>query len=263
MNKILFFTSLLFLLFGNSGCNNDAATTSNATLNVAVAANMQFAMKEIEKAFETNHNLDINVILGSSGKLTTQIKQGAPYDLLLSANMKYPETLYKEGHAVAPPKVYALGSLVLWTLYDDLPLDADLKILSNEIIQKIGIANPKNAPYGEEALNAFKYFNLLNQIEDRLVYGESIAQTNQYIITKNCKLGLTAKSVVKAPEMQGKGQWIDVNPAAYTPIKQGLILTKYGAKQHKEAAMQFYNFLFSSTAQQVFEKYGYTISTKK
>lgn len=250
----------LLLLFFIGSCSNEKANSTNegkGTLKVAVAANVQFAIKEIEVAFEKLVNTDIDIIIGSSGKLTAQIQQGAPYDLLLAANMKYPQSLYQSGHGVAEPTVYGLGALVLWTMKKDMALTEDLAILGQPSVQKIAIANPKNAPYGAESMKVFDYYKIKNQVLPKLVYAESIAQTNQYILTKNCEVGFTAKSVVLSPKMKGRGTWIDVPRLAYQPIKQGVIITKYGAENHSDLAQKFYDFLYSKTAQDIFEGYGY------
>lgn len=257
--RIYFFIGFISIL--SLGCNANEKETSkeNHSLAIATAANVQFAMKEIETAFEEEFNMDIIIIIGSSGKLTAQIQQGAPYDLLISANMKYPNNLFQNGYATTPPKIYALGGLVLWTMKTELTLDEQLSILATPAIKKIAIANPKNAPYGEQALNAFEYFELNEAITSKLVYAESIAQTNQYILTKNCEVGITAKSVVNAPKMKNVGQWIEIPSIAYQPIAQGVVITKYGAKNNKDGAKKFYDFLFSPKAAHIFKKYGYTI----
>lgn len=251
--------SFLFLICIGS-CSNGTTSSEmdkQETLKVAVAANVQFAIKEIEVAFEKSVNKEIDIILGSSGKLTAQIQQGAPYDLLLAANMKYPQSLYQSGHAATEPSVYGLGALVLWTMREDLKLDDQLTGLSEPMVQKIAIANPKNAPYGEEAIKVFEYFKIKELVQPKLVFAESIAQTNQYILTKNCEVGLTAKSVVLSPKMEGKGTWIEVPEVAYQPISQGVVVTKYGTKNHPALAQQFYDFLFSKTSKEILEKYGY------
>src|SRR5438552_5126238 len=120
-------------------------------LTVAAAANVQFVMDELKKDFEKFSGTQVNVILNSSGKLTAQIKEGAPYDIFVSADMKYPQELYKSGFAVDSPKVYANGVLVLWTTLTDIKPLADLKILTSVAIKKIAIANPQTAPYGAAA----------------------------------------------------------------------------------------------------------------
>lgn len=252
-----FFGVLLFVLLG-ARCSNHQSDKS-IDLTVAVAANAQFAMQAIETAFEEATGNNIEIVIGSSGKLTAQIKQGAPYDLLVAANMKYPNYLYEEGLAKDLPKVYALGELVLWTTKEDLTLSVDLSFLQNSKIQKIAIANPKNAPYGEQAINALSFYQLATALTPKLVFAESIAQTNQYITTRNCEVGFTAKSVVLAPKLKGRGNWITVPKEAYQPIEQGVIITKYGDVQHAMLAQDFYDFLFSKTAQAIFRDFGYTI----
>ena len=256
----LFFISVLFGL----GCGEDEASSANSVvLNVATAANVQFAMKDIEVAFEEKYGVNINIIIGSSGKLTAQIVQGAPYDLLISANLKYPLHLYQEKLATTPPNIYALGSLVVWTWQDGLILDDTLGVLESAAVHKIAIANPKNAPYGEQALTAMEHFGRKEAVTSKLVYAESIAQTNLYVTTKNCEVGFTAKSVVLAPDMIGKGHWIEVPAAAYQPIEQGIVITKYGASKNQQTAQQFYDFMFADTAQQILKKYGYSLPSNQ
>jgi len=252
------FFSLLFFLFLVFGCGGNQSDKS-IDLTVAVAANAQFAMQAIEVAFEEQTQKNIEIVIGSSGKLTAQIKQGAPYDLLLAANMKYPNYLYEEGQAKEAPQIYALGELVLWTTKEAVKLATDLSFLKGDAIQKIALANPKNAPYGEQAINALNFYGVAKEITSKLIYAESIAQINQYITTGNCEVGFTAKSVVLAPKLKDQGHWVTVPKTAYQPIEQGVIITKYGNQQHAIVAQQFYDFLFSPTAQDIFEAFGYTI----
>src|SRR5215216_4714048 len=112
-------------------------------LTVAAAANVQFVMDELKKDFEKLSGTEVNVILNSSGKLTAQIREGAPYDIFVSADMKYPEELYKSGFTLDSPKVYANGVLVFWTTRTDIKPSTDLKILPSVAIKKIAIANPQ------------------------------------------------------------------------------------------------------------------------
>ena len=248
----------LFIGLHSFSCGDNQQNHS-IDLTIAVAANAQFAMQAIEVAFEKQTQKNIEIVIGSSGKLTAQIKQGAPYDVLVAANMKYPNYLYDEGLAKTSPKIYALGELVLWTTKEDLKLVTDLSFLKQETIQKIAIANPKNAPYGEQAINALNFYNLAIELTPKLVFAESIAQTNQYITIGSCEVGFTAKSVVLAPKLKDKGTWMPVPKAAYQSIEQGVVITKYGHQKHEVLARQFYDFLFAETAQQIFQNYGYTI----
>ena len=230
-------------------CQNDDNTTggqhkANAEqkLMIAVAANVQYVIKDLANLFEKKHGIVIETNISSSGKLTAQIQQGAPYDVFLSANMKYPQRLYDNGYAVNEPAVYALGALVLWTA-TGLPLEGAYAVLEESNFDKLAVANPKNAPYGEQAVRAMEFYQLQEKLEPKLVYGESIAQTNQYIISKACDLGITAKSVVLSPEIQGKGEWLEIPTEAYKPIQQGMVITKYGQQKHPKASNAFFTMV--------------------
>ena len=227
-------------------------------LTIATAANVQFAMEALEKAFEEESGIDVETIFSSSGKLTAQISQGAPYDVLISANRKYPEYLLEEGHATAPIQTYAHGKLVLWSNIPDLMLK-DLSILNTPLIGKIAVANPKNAPYGIAAMEALKSLPFFEAIEDKLVFGESIAQTNQYILSGACELGFTAQSVVKAPQVQTLGRWIEIDTSLHQAIEQAMVITNYGKENHPIATQQFFEFMQSEKAQSILETYGYSL----
>jgi len=131
--------------------------------------------------------------------------------------------------------------------------------LSGAFIRKIAIASPQTAPYGRQAVNAMKYYHLYPAISSKLVYGESISQTNQFITTAAADIGFTAKSVVLAANMKGKGKWIEVDPRSYEHIAQGVIVLKYSKENHFKEAKAFYDFIFSAPAQEIFKKYGYKL----
>jgi len=237
-------------------------TPEQTTVTVAVAANFRFAMEELNQEFKKETGIDIKTVISSSGKLTAQIKNGAPFDVFLSANMKYPETLYREGHTTTKPKVYAYGSLVLWTL-KDLDLSKGINALSDKKVQKIAIANPKNAPYGIAAINALNYYKIYKKIKPKLVYGESISQTNLYVASGTADAGLTAKSVVLSPKMKDKGKWIEIDKSACKPIAQGIIILKHKKGNKYSASQKFYNFLFSHKAREILKKNGYSVEDRK
>ena len=226
-------------------------------LRVAVAANAQFVMEEIRTAFQKKTGITVESIVNSSGKLTTQIQQGAPYDVFLSADMAYPTTLHEQGLTTASPVVYAYGSLVLWTL-GEFPLSTDLKGLLNENIRHVAIANPSTAPYGEAAVSLLKYTKLLEKVQPKVVYGESIAQVNQYVLTGSAEVGFTAKSVVLDPSLKGKGHWIDLPAKGYSPIAQGVVILKRTSQL--KAAEQFTTFLGSPAARRILQQFGYHTS---
>ncbi|HJV72617.1 MAG TPA: molybdate ABC transporter substrate-binding protein [Noviherbaspirillum sp.] len=228
------------------------------TLTVAVAANVQYVFDDLQAEFQKQTGHKLKPVFGSSGKLTAQIMNGAPYDVLLSADMEYPEKLYKEGFATAAPKVYAQGTLVLWTL-KEIDLHNWQSMLASPIIRKIAIANPKTAPYGRETMKALAYFQLDETLKPKLVFGESISQTNQYIHSQTADAGFTAKAVVVSPEMKGQGKWMDLPRDAYQPIPQGLVILKHGQQKNPASARQFHDFVLSAKSRMILERYGYLL----
>ncbi len=226
-------------------------------VRVAAAANAGYALEDIARAFEKEHPATkIAVTIGSSGKLAAQILHGAPYDLFLSANMSYPQRLYREGAAVTKPRIYAKGVLILFSI-KDLDLDKGVALLKDPAIRTVAVANPKTAPYGAAAAEALERSGVYDEIKRKLVYGESVAQTLAYAL-KAADVGLVAKSALHGAQMQRyreRIKWKDVERGLYTPIAQGAVLLARGQKN--EDAKAFYAFLFSKSAKKIFEKYGY------
>lgn len=231
-------------------------------LTIAVAANVQYPFEELKGAFEKTSEIQIIPVVGSSGKLSTQIINGAPFDLFLSADMEYPEKLQDAGLTTNIPRIYAYGILVLWTL-NDVDLTKGFHVMTDPSVSKIALASPKTAPYGREAIHALEYFRLDQAVSQKLIYGESIAQVNQFITSQAADLGFTAKSVVLSPNLKGQGQWIEVDPAAYEPIAQGAVILKHAEQGHLEAAQKFFDFIYSKEAETIFKKYGYVLPSEK
>ena len=251
-SRIRFF--LLLILLASFGCRKSAE--QERVVTVAVAANMQFAMKAILESYSEENHVEFDLILGSSGKLSAQISQGAPYDIFISADTKYPQEMYKKGVTEGEPRVYAEGKLVLWTLTDSIePL---LAALDSEHVHHIALANPKTAPYGKAALEILKQQPFYSRIEEKLVFGESIGQTNQFITSKSAEIGITSIGVVRSPEMKNIGRWVALENETYPSLLQSAVLLKK-EKGVSEEAKDFYAFLFSDKAQQILKEYGYSI----
>ncbi len=237
----------------SSGCGRAAGDN---TLTIATAASMQFTMKELTEGFTAKTGIACNLAVGSSGKLTAQIREGAPFDLFVSADMLYPEALFSEGLAENPPEVYAYGSLVIWTLSDSL--EPGMEALKGETVRHIAVANPKIAPYGRAAIQALEYYGFYEAIKPKLVYGESIAQTSQFILSGAAEMGITALATVLSPGMLGKGHWKALDPNSHAPIAQGVLLLKAPPRK-QAAALAFYEYLTSAEATEALVKYGYSI----
>ncbi|APD05886.1 molybdate-binding periplasmic protein [Flavobacteriaceae bacterium UJ101] len=246
MKKIIW---TLFICFIFLSCHQK----QEEKLNIAVAANMQFAMKELVKTFTQETEISCELIISSSGKLTAQIKEGAPFDVFVSANMKYPTELFETGYTIEKPQVYAYGKLVLWSMFDHIT--PSIELLRSPEVRHIVLANPKMAPYGAASMEVINHYNMNTELQDKLVFGESIAQTNQFIISKSAEVGFTAKSVVLASKLKNQGHWIDIDDI-YTPIAQGVVIIKQQNNLQPQAE-KFYHFLFSNTAQKILQNYGY------
>lgn len=226
----------------------------NEKLTIACAANVQYAMEELAETFQKEFGIDCNIVVSSSGKLTAQIIEGAPYDVFLSADMKYPIELYGNRLSNVAPKAYAYGQLILWTNKEDV--DLSITALAHPEIRHIAIANPKTAPYGEAAMEVFKQSGLLEKLESRLVYGESISQTNQFILSGAADVGITAKSSLFSPHT-GNDNWQDIDTTLYSPIAQGVVVLNH-REQHQDDAQKFYEFLFSVKGKEILNKFGYS-----
>lgn len=228
------------------------------TVNVAVAASAKYVFEDLKTEFKKESGNDLVSSTNSSGKFATQIMNGAPYDVFLSADMEFPDKLYKAGFTTAPPRIFAYGALVLWTT-KDLDLHGWQSPFANPGLGKIAVANPQTAPYGRETMRALVNAKLDQTLQPKLVFGEDIAQTSQFIYSGVVDLGFTAKSIVVSPEMAGKGKWIEVPKELYSPIAQGAVLLKHGAETNGKAARQFYDFIYSDKARAIFERYGYLL----
>ncbi len=242
--------SVVIALIILSGCKQP-----QTKLRIATAASMQYTMQRLTESFTLQTGIPCDIVTGSSGKLTTQITQGAPYDVFVAADMKYPRTVFDNRMAVSTPKTYAYGNLVLWSTKPEIP--PSLQTLHLSTIKHIALANPKTAPYGQAALEVLKRTSLLDSLSTKLVYGESVAQASQFIFSGAADIGFTAKSIVVASGLKNKGHWVPVNQKLYTPIAQGIVLLKADNKQ-QEQAKKFYNFMFSDAATAILNTFGYS-----
>ncbi|NOQ30338.1 MAG: molybdate ABC transporter substrate-binding protein [Helicobacteraceae bacterium] len=231
----------------------------SGTIKIAVAANVSYAIDDLKKEFHKLYpNTKVLVILGSSGKLTAQIKHGAPYQLFMSANMNFPNSLYKEKVAITKPLIYAQGTLAMFSTKKQNFLEG-LKLLKEREISKIAIGNPKTAPYGKAALQALKSSGVYDDILKKLVYAESISQTLSYTIVAT-DIGIVASSSLYSSKMKHfkKDQnWVEINPSLYSPIDQGIVILKDG--QNSSEVEAFYNFILSEQAKNIFKKFGYIV----
>ena len=229
-------------------------------ITIAAAADLKFAMDEVVVAFRKIHPADqVEVIYGSSGKFHTQIQQGAPYDLYFSADIAYPRALVEKGLAACAVKPYAFGRLVLWSPVLDVTR-MSLRSLADPAITRVAIANPKHAPYGKRAEEALRTADLWEQVEPKLVYGENIAHTAQFVQTGNAQVGIIALSLALNPELAGKGGYSLIPAKLHQPLEQGYIVTKRA--QDNPLAWHFAAYIGSRQGHAVMTKYGFALPTE-
>ncbi len=224
-------------------------------VTIAAAANTQYALKELAGSYTTKTGIECDLVISSSGKLTAQILEGAPYDLFLSADLKYPQLIYSEGLSKAPPEIYAYGKLVLWTA--DTSLEPTMDLLTDSTVRKIAVANPRTAPYGKAAIEVLNTHELLEEVGPKLIYGESIAQANQFVTTRAARLGFSSLSTVLYDSIGKRSNWLVIPDSDHEPIGQAAIIIDRN-QERNEAAQKFYDYLYSEEATIILEEYGYS-----
>jgi len=226
------------------------------TLNVVVAANLKSAMDSLIIIYQKENPTEkIQATYGSSGKLYEQIQHGAPFDVFFSADMNYPEKLKNLGFGVSKVKTYALGKIVIWSKKTD-PNTQQMNSLLASNIKKISIANPAGAPYGAKAIESMKHYKVYDKIKNKLVYGENIAQTAQFVAFGAADMGIIALSDALSPKMKKEGgQFYIIPQESYAPIEQGCVVLKHG--KSNPLAVKFYNFISSPKAIEILTYFGY------
>lgn len=234
-----------------------AAPVQAGEVSVAVAANFTDATRDIVPLFEKASGHTLKVSFGSTGKLYAQIEHGAPFEVFLAADSKRPQKAEAEELAVEGSRfTYAQGKLALWSSRAGLFADAEA-YLREAPFQRAAIANPKTAPYGLAAQQVMEQLGVWAQLQRKLVRGDSIAQTFQFVATGNTEVGFVALSQVKAWKGEGGTLWA-IPQAYYAPIEQQAVLLKRGADN--EAARAFLDFLQGDEARAVIRAYGYGVA---
>jgi molybdate transport system substrate-binding protein len=225
-------------------------------LTIAAAADLQDPLQEAAASFRAAHPGErVELVFGSSGKLQAQIRNGAPFDLFFSADVAYADALYAQGLAAAPPRLYALGRLVLWSLDQQLarlPLKA---LPGASALRKLAIANPAHAPYGQRAQEALTHEGVWPALQPKLVLGENIAQTAQFVDSGAAEAGIVALSLAMSPALAGKGAWVLIPAEWHAPLQQAYIVTAR-AKANPLAAA-FDQHMRSAATRAIMKRYGF------
>jgi molybdate transport system substrate-binding protein len=236
-----------------------APSGQTGELTVAAASDLSFAFKELVPIFEQQTGEHVKLTVGSSGNFYAQIQNGAPFDLFFSADIAYPRKLEEAGLTI-PGSLYqyAIGRIVLWTGHESrIDVTKGIEALREPTVKKVAIANPKHAPYGRAAVAAMEYFKIYDQVRDKLILGENISQTAQFIESGACDIGIIALSLAIAPAMKSKGTYWEIPAEAHPPLEQGAVILN--SSKNTEAARQFLEFIKGPHGQEVMKRYGFTL----
>lgn len=255
-----FFFVVVLSVFAVTGCTARPQAV-RPEVRVAAAADLKFALEEIVTEFTKSHpDMQVKLTFGASGNFFAQLSQRAPFDLFLSADMDFPRRLIGEGLADKESGfVYAVGHLVLW-VRNESPLELDkqgIEAVLDPAVKKLAIANPRHAPYGRAAEAALKKLGLYDRVQDRLVFGENIAQTAQFIESGAADAGLIALSLARSPAYRGKGRFRDVPADAYPRLEQGGCIMTWAADRGAAEAVR--DFLTGPAGRATLKRYGFAV----
>lgn len=265
---------LLLIALATSACDRSArqpsATAGNGSappisaVRVAAAADLKFAMDEVIARFhEANPGIRVTATYGSSGNFFAQLTNRAPFDIYFSADVEYPRRLADAGLAIKESQFdYAVGQIVAW-VRSDSPIDVQslgIEALSHPSVRKIAIANPEHAPYGRAAVAAMKSLGIRERVKDRLVLGENIAQTAQFVESGAADIGIIALSLALAPPMRDKGRSWSIPLNTYPPLEQAGVILSWA--KDLEATQRFKTFVTGTAAGEgrtILRRYGFVL----
>lgn len=241
----------LIMIIYLSACTG-GSTQSDVTLTISAAANVSEAFMEIGEAFTQTTGIKIAFNFAASGQLTQQILQGAPVDIFASADTVFVDTLAENGLIIPETRViYAIGRLTLWTRADSPLTLTTIEDVNNPAITNIAIANPETAPYGIATREALQSVGLWDVLQDKLVFGENIAQTLQYAESGNADVAFVALSL----SIPTDGKWILVPDDLHNPIRQAMAVVN--TTQHEAEARQFIEFIQGEVGREILDRYGF------
>ena len=231
-------------------------SASAQELKIAAASDLTVALEKVAVAFKKQSGIQLKVSYGSSGHFFSDIKNGAPFDVFLSADRDYPDTLDGLGKTDRGTTIYAQGMLVMWiaarTGLDPAP---NLSTLTSSRISKIAIANPSHAPYGRAAVAAMSHFSVYDQAKPKLVTGESVAQAVQFAESGNAEAAMIPLALAMAESLKKAGRYVIVPSDSYPPLLQAAVVLR--SSENKQAAHRFVEFLRSAAAQKIFTENGF------
>ena len=231
-------------------------------ITVAAAADLQFAMQDIAARFEKETRNSVRVIYGSSGNFFQQLQNGAPFDMFFSANLDYPQKLEAAGLIQAGTYYqYARGKIVAWVAKGSkIDVSPGLRAVLDPMVQKIAIANPLHAPYGQAAVAAMKKEGIYERVKDKFVLGENISQTASFLTSGSADIGIVALSLAVSTNMKDKGRYTEIPSNEYPPIDQACVI--FSSSTNKGLAQNFLSYVKRAEVSDLLAKYGFDVSNR-
>jgi molybdate transport system substrate-binding protein len=233
------------------------AQVKNESALIAAASDLKFALDSIIAVYKNTHGgMKIDVVYGSSGKLYEQIVNSAPFDIFFSADIGYPQKLSEKGLILSAVKTYGFGKIVLWSKKGN-PSKEKMNLLLKDDVKKIAIANPLHAPYGRSAEQALKYYGNYDKIKKKLVFGENISQTAQFVTSGAADAGIIALSLALSPAMQNLGgKYFIIPQESYQALEQGYVTLKHG--KDNGAVRNLDEFIERETSKKILQYFGFS-----
>ncbi|WP_096186647.1 molybdate ABC transporter substrate-binding protein [Evansella halocellulosilytica] len=247
MKKTVYF--LVFSLFFIGGCSS--ATEQSDTLYVAAASDMYHALTEVGHAFTEKTDVEIEFTYGSTGQLTQQIQEGAPFDLFLAAHDSYIDQLIDREAVYEDSKAYYSRGTIVFMHTPKVNIDDQGEFLLNDDVTTVTIANPEHAPYGKAAKEALESLEIWNEVEPKIVYAENIRQAYQYVESGNADVGIIALALMNETDLYFE----KIDGQLHEPIRQALAIPRQ--TNNKELAEQFSDFILSEEGQGILKSYGF------
>ncbi len=254
--------SLLVVIVLGAGCgandddpNSGSGTAEESgTLTVAAAADLQFAFTEIGARFTEETGWNVTFSFGSTGNLAAQIEQGAPFDVYAAANIAFVDDLREQELLIADTQqLYAVGRIVLAVNRDSGLVVTTLEDLLNPDIRQVSIANPEHAPYGLAAREALENAGIWEALQPKIVYGENVRQTLQFIETGNAEAGIVALSIADVPEVS----YTMIDASMHNPLQQAMAVVS--STPYEQAAREFVAFVNGPEGRAIMEQYGFVL----
>lgn len=236
-----------------------ASPAAAPTIDVAAAADLRYAFEEIGSIFQRETGVHPRFSFGSSGQLAAQVEQGAPFDVLFSADESYVQRLAQRGFIAAnTQQLYAVGRIVMWVrTVSLLTVDRGFSVLSDPGVRYVAIANPEHAPYGRAAQQALQKAGVYEQVRSKIVYGENVGLTLQLVQTGNADVGIAALSLALAPPIAPQGRYWLIPSNLHAPIRQGAGVVSRSAQQNQ--ARSFLAFVNGATGRPIMRRYGFVL----